>query len=163
MVSGQGLTARPGYLRLCGRESIGSLFTQVLVALSQQPHCYSAESEMEFEPAHFQQAAGLVCYYGQNKFHYLHVSHDETVGKHIRIMTMIPDPLSDAFTAPIALPAGQPIGLRVEVGGARLYFAWRLGEGAWQRLAENFDASILSDEANLPGSPNFTGAFVGMA
>ena len=78
-------------------------------------------------------------------------------------MTMIPDPLSDAFTAPIALPAGQPIGLRVEVGGARLYFAWRLGEGAWQRLAENFDASILSDEANLPGSPNFPGAFLGMA
>ncbi|MEJ8629472.1 hypothetical protein P0F65_05840 [Sphingomonas sp. I4] len=26
-----------------------------------------------------------------------------------------------------------------------------------------FDASILSDEATLPGLPNFTGAFVGMA
>ena len=26
-----------------------------------------------------------------------------------------------------------------------------------------FDASILSDEATLPGQPNFTGAFVGMA
>ncbi|HVW20598.1 MAG TPA: hypothetical protein VHC86_05240 [Opitutaceae bacterium] len=26
-----------------------------------------------------------------------------------------------------------------------------------------FDASILSDDAAIPGSPNFTGAFVGMA
>jgi len=58
------LTARPGYLRLYGRESIGSLFTQALVARRQQSHCYGAETCMDFEPAHFQQAAGLVCYYG---------------------------------------------------------------------------------------------------
>ena len=157
------LTARPGHLRLYGRETIGSLFTQALVARRQQSHHFSAETIMEFEPKHFQQAAGLVCYYGQNKFHYLHVSHDETVGKHIRVMSMIPDPLSDAFTAPIPVPSGRPIGLRVEVDGARLLFAWRVGSDAWQRLPESFDASILSDEANLPGSPNFTGAFVGMA
>ena len=35
--------------------------------------------------------------------------------------------------------------------------------GAWQWLPQQFDASILSDEANAPGQPNFTGAFVGMA
>ncbi len=93
------LTARPGHLRLYGRESIGSLFTQGLVARRQQAHCYSAETIMDFEPAHFQQAAGLVCYYGSNKFHYLHVSHDGTHGKHIRVMSALPDaPVGDAFT-----------------------------------------------------------------
>lgn len=158
------LTARPGHLRLYGRESIGSLFTQALVARRQQAHCYSAQTVLDFEPAHFQQAAGLVCYYGQNKFHYLHVSHDEVAGKHIRVMSALPDaPVGDAFTAPIAIPSGQPVGLRVEVDDERLYFAWRVGEGAWQRIAQTFDASILSDEAQMPGSPNFTGAFVGMA
>jgi xylan 1,4-beta-xylosidase len=30
-------------------------------------------------------------------------------------------------------------------------------------VPQTFDASILSDEAQMPGSPNFTGAFVGMA
>lgn len=158
------LAARPGHLRLHGRESIGSLFTQALVARRQQAHCFSAETVMEFEPAHFQQAAGLVCYYGQNKFHYLHVSHDDAGGKHIRVMSALPDaPVGDAFTAPIGIPSGQRIGLRVEVDAERLYFAYRLGDGAWQRLPEQFDASILSDEAQMPGSPNFTGAFVGMA
>ena len=59
----------PGILRLYGRETIGSLFTQALVARRQQAFCYSAATRMEFEPAHFQQAAGLVCYYNGAKFH----------------------------------------------------------------------------------------------
>jgi xylan 1,4-beta-xylosidase len=157
------LTARPGHLRLYGRETIGSLFTQALVARRQQSHCYSAETGMDFEPAHFQQAAGLVCYYGGNKFHYLHVTHDESCGKHIRVMSALPDaPVGDAFTPPIAIPKG-PVELRVEVDEERLYFAYRLAGSTWQKLPQSFDASILSDEAQQPGSPNFTGAFVGMA
>ena len=157
------LTARPGHLRLYGRETIGSLFTQSLVARRQQSHCYRAETQMDFEPAHFQQAAGLVCYYGGNKFHYLHVTHDETHGRHIRVMSALPDaPVGDAFTPPIAIPKG-PVTLRVEVDEERLTFAYRLGGGAWQLLPQIFDASILSDEAQMPGTANFTGAFVGMA
>jgi xylan 1,4-beta-xylosidase len=157
------LTARPGHLRLFGRETIGSLFTQSLVARRQQAHCYSASTVMDFEPAHYQQAAGLVCYYGGNKFHYLHVSHDETVGKHVRVMSALPDaPVGDAFTSPIPLPAG-PVELRVEVDEERLWFAFRQPGRTWQKLPQTFDGSILSDEAQAPGSPNFTGAFVGMA
>ena len=38
------LSARPGYLRLYGRETIGSLFTQALVARRQQAHCFSAST-----------------------------------------------------------------------------------------------------------------------
>ena len=157
------LTARPGHLRLYGRETIGSLFRQALVARRQQAHCCSASTLMEFEPEHFQQAAGLVCYYGGNKFHYLHVSHDEATGKHVRVMSALPDsPQADAFTTPVAVPSGLPIELRVEVDEERLLFAWRVGSGAWTWLPQ-LDASILSDEATAPGAPNFTGAFVGVA
>jgi len=158
------LAARPGWLRLHGRETIGSLFTQALVARRQQAFCYSAAVRMEFDPGHFQQAAGLVCYYNGAKFHYFHVSRDEAVGRHLRVMSALPDsPSADAFTAPIAIPAG-PIALRVEADYERLRFAYRLdGEGGWTWLPETFDASILSDEASAPGQPNFTGAFVGMA
>jgi len=156
------LGARPGFLRLYGRETIGSIFRQSLVARRQQAHCYSATTAMEFEPAHYQQAAGLVCYYNSAKFHYLHVSHDEEHGRHLRVMSCTPDsPQSDAFTAPIRIPAGR-IELRVEVDFERLRFAYRVGD-SWQFLPELFDASILSDEATAPGAPNFTGAFVGLA
>jgi xylan 1,4-beta-xylosidase len=160
------LTARSGHLRLFGRETIGSLFRQSLVARRQQSHCFSAATVVEFEPEHFQQMAGLVCYYNSAKFHYFYISHDETTGKHLRVMSCLPDsPQSDAFTPPIAIPAGKPVHLRVEVDYERLHFAYRV-EGVdkdWRWLPQQFDASILSDEASAPGQPNFTGAFVGMA
>jgi xylan 1,4-beta-xylosidase len=160
------LTARPGFLRLYGRETIGSLFRQSLVARRQQAHCLSAATVVEFEPQHYQQSAGLVCYYNSAKFHYLYLSHDETSGKHLRVMSCVPDsPQTDAFTPPIRIAAGRPVHLRVEVDYERLHFAYRV-EGVdkdWRWLPQQFDASILSDEATAPGQPNFTGAFVGMA
>ncbi|MBL8550105.1 MAG: glycoside hydrolase family 43 protein [Hyphomonadaceae bacterium] len=157
------LTERKGWLRLHGRETLGSLFTQSLVARRWQAHTFGASTLLDFEPAHFQQAAGLVCYYGGAKFHYLHVTHDDTHGKHIRVMSALPDsPQADAFTPPAPVPLG-PIELRVEVDFERLLFAWRMPGRDWRVLPQTFDASILSDEATAPGAPNFTGAFVGMA
>jgi xylan 1,4-beta-xylosidase len=157
------LSARKGHLRLFGRESIGSIFSQSLVARRQQAHCFSVSTVMAFEPDHFQQMAGLVCYYNSTKFHYLYVSRD-TSGKHLRVMSALPDQvMADAFTPPIPIESGVPIELRVDVDYERLLFAWRIGSGSWQWLPQVFDASILSDEATTPGLPNFTGAFVGMA
>jgi xylan 1,4-beta-xylosidase len=158
------LTARPGHLRLYGRETVGSTFRQSLVARRWQAHCFSAATQIEFEPKHFQQMAGLICYYGQPKFHYFYISTDETHGKHLRVMSSLPDsPVGDAFTTPIPLPRGRPVQLRCEVDEERLLFAYRLSGADWNWLPQHFDASILSDEATAPGAPNFTGAFVGMA
>jgi xylan 1,4-beta-xylosidase len=160
------LTARPGFLRLFGRETIGSLFKQSLVARRQQAHCSSAATVVEFEPEHFQQNAGLVCYYNSAKFHYFFISCDETFGKHLRVMSCLPDSTqTDALTPPIAIPAGKPVHLRAEIDYERLHFAYHL-EGVdkeWHWLPQQFDASILSDEATAPGQANFTGAFIGMA
>ncbi len=159
------LTARPGFLRLFGRETIGSLFRQSLVARRQQSHCFNASTVVEFEPQHFQQMAGLVCYYNSAKFHYLQISHDDKIGKHLRVMSCLPDsPQSDAFTPPVAIPAGKSVHLRVEIDFERLHFAYKIegSDDQWKWLPQQFDASILSDEATAPGLPNFTGAFVGM-
>ena len=111
-------------------------------------------TSVEFEPEHFQQSAGLVCYYNGSKFHYLFVSKDDATGKHIRVMSALPDsPQADAFTTPIAIPEDRPVELRVEVDYERLRFAYRIDGGQWRWLPEQFDASILSDEATQPGMP----------
>ncbi len=160
------LTARPGHLRLFGRESIGCLFKQSLVARRQQAFCYSAETIVEFEPEHFQQLAGLTCYYNSSKFHYLHISHDEKSGKYLSVMSSIPDAAqADAFTPPIPIPPGKAVRMRVEVDFERLYFAYQVVgvDNDWRWIPRQFDASILSDEASAIGQPNFTGAFVGVA
>lgn len=157
------LTARPGWLRLYGAETIGSQYRQALVARRLQSFCVHVETQVDYEPAHFQQAAGLVCYYGGTKFHYLHISHDEGCGKHLRVISALPDSTqADAFTDPIPLPPG-PVTLRAEIDYQRLRFAFRVDGDDWVWLPQVFDASILSDEATSPGAPNFTGAFVGMA
>lgn len=156
------LTARPGYLRLIGRETVGSMFRQALVARRQQSLCYSASTRMEFEPEDFQQMAGLICYYNASKYHYLYVSRDEALGKCVGVITCNPDVgVPDVVTRLAAIPEGAPVELRVEVDYERLEFAFRVGGGEWQWIPGPFDASFLSDEAGPPG-PNFTGAFVGM-
>ena len=117
---------------------------------------------LDYDPQHYQQSAGLVCYYNAAKFHYLYVSTDEDYGRHLRVMSALPDGnAADAFTTPIPLPPG-PVQLRVEVDDQRLLFGYCLDGAAWTWLPEIFDASILSDEAATPATANFTGAFVGM-
>ncbi|WCM29037.1 glycoside hydrolase family 43 protein [Sphingomonas sp. QA11] len=159
------LTAHPGHLRLHGRESLGSLFEQALVARRQQAFCYSAGTVVEFDPQSYQQAAGLICYYNSSKFHYLFVTAGEHGGRQIQVMSALPDsPQADAFSQIHDIAAQGRIHLRAEVDYERLRFAFRVeGDSEWTWLREQFDASILSDEASAPGLPNFTGAFVGMA
>ena len=156
------LTERPGHLRLFGRETIGSLFRQSLIARRIQSHCCSIQTKIEFEPTHFQHIAGLVLYYNGSKFHYFHVSHDEQLGKHLRVMSALPDQVAaDTFTNLISVPAGA-LELRAEIDFERLRFGYRMQGTPWNWLPEILDASILSDEASAPGMPNFTGAFAGV-
>ena len=157
------LTDRPGHLRLYGRESVGSSFRQALVARRQEHFRYTATTRVAFEPADFQQAAGLICYYNSTKFHYLHITRDHGA-RQLAVMSAWPHDGSCTTTlVASALPDGA-IDLRVEVTDDQLRFGWR-GEAdeAWQDAPETLDASILSDEASLGGLPNFTGTFVGMA
>ncbi|EGF90047.1 beta-xylosidase [Asticcacaulis biprosthecium C19] len=156
------LSARPGHLTLFGCESIGSLFEQSLVGRRQTSFCYEATTVVDFEPESFQQSAGLVCYYNSTKFHYAYISLDEVAGRHLCVMSALPDPACpEALSRLYPLPDG-PVELRVVSDGRQLRFSYRTG-GAWQDLEEVFDATCLSDEATLPGHPSFTGTFVGMA
>jgi xylan 1,4-beta-xylosidase len=157
------LTERPGHLRIYGRESIGSPFRQGLVARRQQSHSFSARTSVDFNPQDFQHMAGLVCYYNSSKFHYLYITNDETLGRHLRVMSFLPDQVqTDSFTPPIPISRKVPIHLRVEVDFERLNFGYSFDGETWNWLPEQLDASILSDEATAPGLPNFTGAFVGV-
>ncbi|WP_343525390.1 glycoside hydrolase family 43 protein [Sphingomonas sp.] len=158
------LTERPGHLRLYGRETIGSHFTQALVARRQTAFRYDARTRIDFAPAHFQQAAGLVCYYNSTKYVFLHLTADDAGARVIQVLSVLPiGEGRSLLTPPVAVPEG-PVELRAEVDHERLRFAFRAGGAVdWQWLPETFDASLLSDEATLPGLPNFTGSFVGMA
>ena len=159
------LTARPGWLRLYARESIGSWFEQALVARRQEHFVYRAETELDFHPYAFQQAAGLTAYYNRTKFHCLALGWDEKVGRSLTILSCEGDypegRLTFPLEAPISVGAKGTIRLAVSVNQARLEFAYALN-GEWRRVGPVLDASILSDEAGGGEHRSFTGAFVGV-
>lgn len=70
------LTARPGYLRLYGNDSLNSTFTQSTVARRWQHFTFRAETRMQFSPVHFQQSAGLTCYYNSKNWSYCFVDYE---------------------------------------------------------------------------------------
>lgn len=158
------LSARPGHLRLFGRESIGSWFEQALVARRQEHFVFTAETMVDFEPQHFQQAAGLVLYYNRHKFHFLAVTHTPKLGRCLMVMSCPGDwpdgRMTFPLAAPIALPDG-PVRLTARVDHAVLRFAYDAGDGS-RTLDLELDASIVSDEPGRGEHGSFTGAFVGM-
>jgi len=160
------LTEQPGYLRLFGRESLGSHFYQSLVARRQQHFSYQAHTCVQFEPEHFQHMAGLVCYYNASKFHYLYIARDDEVGKHLAVMSCEGEILLEAsfpgYEHRTSLPEDQEVYLRVRVKHGSLVFSWSLDGLEWTELEPVLDASLLSDEAGRGEGAQFTGAFVGM-
>ncbi|SEN88808.1 xylan 1,4-beta-xylosidase [Amphibacillus marinus] len=157
------LKARPGYLRISGRESLTSLFTQALVARRWQHFRFIAETKIEFEPTTFQQSAGLVNYYNTENWSYLNITHNEEKGRILDIMvsdnTVFSQPLKGAE---ITLSAQQTaVYLRVIVNNNDYYYAFSLDGTAWTNIGPVFKSYKLSDDY-IQGGGFFTGAFVGM-
>lgn len=161
------LSERPGWLRLQGGESLTSTFGQSLVARRVDSLEFTAETGVDFAPDHFQQLAGLVCYYNTKLWHYLHISRDEEKGRVLAILTNDHMRFSSAGSS-IPLPdTGTPVRLRAEGSGGRLVFTFSVDNGTtWTAAGPSLDLSILSDDyATRYPEPGwgFTGAFVGMA
>jgi xylan 1,4-beta-xylosidase len=159
------LTAKPGALRLYGRESVGSWFEQALVARRQEHFALRVETEVDFRPSIFQQAAGLTHYYNRHKFHFLAVSFDEQRGRMLTVMSCLGDwpdgKLSFPLAEAIELPGEKPVGLAAEIDGAKLQFFYR-PDDSWLQVGPVLDASLISDEAGRGEHGSFTGAFLGM-
>ena len=161
------LTERPGYLRLFGREAIGSWFEQALVARRATDFSYVASTIMEFEPTSFQQCAGLVVYYNRHKFHYLNVTFDEDLGRILSLQSCAGDwpenRLSFGLDKALPLPESGPVYLQVKVEDERLQFFYAAGEAPPAAVGPVLDAAELSDEGGRGEHASFTGTFVGMA
>lgn len=156
------LSARRGFLRLKGGESLESNFNQALVARRQQAFRCTATTLLEFEPATFLQMAGLVCYYSTKLYHYLCMSVDEKLGTCLYIQTAddgrIVYPLGESV---VSLDGASRVYLRADLDFAVLRFSYSLDGTAWKSIGGELDASILSDDYG--DDWGFTGAFIGMA
>ncbi len=152
-------------LTLIGRESLGSWFEQALVARRQRHFAYAAETELDFAPDHYQQAAGLTTYYNRHKLHALMLTNEPGIGRALTIFSCPGDWPNAGLqhpADPVAVAEG-PVHLRVTVDRTEQQFWWRQGDSDWQKIGPVLDAAVISDEGGRGEHGSFTGAFVGMA
>lgn len=162
------LNDRPGYLRLYGKESLSSFHRQSLIARKVQHFNIEVRTALEFEPANFQQMAGLVFYYNTAHWIYFHImGHHKDSNKHLQILICDNFEIKEVLDAPISFELSQTVLLKALMQRAQLQFYVASAPEKWQEIGPVLDASILSDDYVRTGSdryrPAFTGAFVGLA
>jgi len=154
------LTERPGWLRLRGRESLHSLFAQSLVAKRLQAFRCTVETCLEFEPTHFTQSAGLICWYDTRTHYYLRVTRHETLGRILGIVLTDDGAYDELAESTLAINGWRQVYLRAEIDRARLQFSASPDGQAWQLIGPALDASKLSDDYG--SILHFTGAMIGL-
>lgn len=153
------LAARPGYLRMYGRSGLASKFSQTLIARRMTEYHMEASAYMEFEPEVFKQMAGLILMYDTDNYLYLHVSHDEDVGKCITLLKAENRKYSYLMDY-VPIKPGEAVSLKLKLDGSRVQFFYGCEEGKWTAAGEPVNAGFLSDEACEEGW--FTGTMIGI-
>ena len=150
-------------LKLQGNDSLTSLFHQSLIARRFSSFDFETKTNLIFEPYHYSQTAGLVCYYNTKVFHYLYVGYDEI--KKQRIINILTndnlefnEPLQGQY---IYVPQNtNEIQLKVIVCQENLQFMYSFDNEHFNNIGPILDTSILSDEHALGWA--YTGAMVGI-
>jgi len=157
------LKARKGYLRLYGRESLTSQFTQAFLARRWQAFNFDAETKVEFNPVNFQQMAGLCCYYNTMNWTTLHITWNEEKGKVLDLMTAENGDFANPLAGKeIAIPAdAAAVYIRVQVREFSYTYSYSFDGQNWNEVPVKLDTYKLSDDF-VSGGGFFTGAFVGM-
>lgn len=154
------LTERPGWLRMYGRSGLASRFSQTLVARRVTEYHMEADTCVDFEPEVFKQMAGLILMYDTDNYLYLHITHDEDLGKCITLLKAE----NKKYEYPvqyIPLEAGKDVLLRLKLQGTGVQFSYGYrGTEVLQEIGPCIDAGFLSDEACQEGW--FTGSMVGI-
>ncbi|QMV43989.1 glycoside hydrolase family 43 protein [Cohnella cholangitidis] len=154
------LTERQGYLRIRGRESLSSLHRQSLIGRRQQSIYCEAETELEFEPEHFQQMAGMILYYDTKDYVYLRISRDERLGKFLGIVRSVNGVIESLSDSEVSIDGTMRCRLKVVIEAEYAQFYYSLDDREWHQIGSKLDILHLSDESKI--ALRFTGNFIGL-
>lgn len=153
------LEERPGWLRMYGRSGLSSHFSQTLIARRMTEYHVEAETCLFFEPEVFKQMAGLILMYDTDNYLYLHISHDEDVGKCITLLKA-ENKKYEYLTGYIPLEPGRDVVLGLSVRGTEAQFSFGFRGEEMEKIGPCVNAGFLSDEACQEGW--FTGTMIGI-
>ncbi|MBN2801667.1 MAG: glycoside hydrolase family 43 protein [Deltaproteobacteria bacterium] len=154
------LDARPGFLRITGRESLYSKHHQSLVARRITNLNTGASCSTEFYPETFSQMAGLIFYYDTTNHHYLRITKNSSGERTVGIITCDGGEHREYPDYETVLPKEGEIFLKGVMTGSTLQFYYGTIKEQWIKLGTPLDATVISDENKA--EVKFTGAFAGM-
>ncbi|KFI92302.1 xylan 1,4-beta-xylosidase [Bifidobacterium saguini DSM 23967] len=161
------LTARPGWLRLKGGQTLCSLFKQSLFARRWQSYDFDAETVLDFDPKNYQQQAGLVLFYDTDNWIYAYVSFD-TEGTDRRVVQVLQNDHGNLTQGSELVPLEDgPVRLKVEVRHDKANFLFAQGENMygdnpeWKAVGGDQPADHISDDYLEKHSNPFRCAFTG--
>lgn len=155
------LSARPGYLRLLGRESLTSNHNPSLIARRLTAFNATITTKLDFAADRYQHLAGLTCYYEPSNFYSIYKTYSEELDSNVvAISGYVNKEFTDGGKALAVVEKDAPVYLRAEVMTDKLQFSFSKDGKHFEKLGPVFDMTTLSDEAVDFGE--FTGTFVGM-
>ncbi|MBN2717209.1 MAG: glycoside hydrolase family 43 protein [Deltaproteobacteria bacterium] len=154
------LAARPGFLRIWGRESLNSRHRQSLIARRIVHFDTSAACAVDFQPETFQHMAGLIFYYDTTNHHYLYITCNNDGQRVLGIITADGGQHIEYPNAVVALPDTGTVYLKGVMHGATLQFYYATSPQKWIAIGRPLDATILADEHKA--EVKFTGAYAGI-
>lgn len=155
------LSARPGYLRLRGRESLTSTHHPSLIARRLTSINATVTTKMEFSADFYQQLAGLTFYYESSNYYSIYKTYSEEHKCNIvTVNGLVNRNYIDGDNAYAVVDKEAPVYLRAQAEGDRLQFSFSTDGEVFTKLGPAFDLTTLSDEASSFGE--FTGTFVGV-
>ncbi len=161
------LIERKSHLRIYGRESLTSRFTQAHVARRWQSMNFEAEIKLSFYPKDFQQSAGLTLYYNTDNWIFLSVTADDNKNRIIKLSHLDKGEIYNEYLDDVKIPEGlEYVYLRANVLNEKICFSYSFDAHRYIAVDKEFYSGQLSDDyvgKTSSAVACFTGAFVGMA
>lgn len=157
------LTARPGWLRLYGADSMRSTFLKSILAHRQQSFFCAAQTKVDFFPENFQQLAGLTYYYDELCNYTLYITADEVLGRVLTLVCTVLGKESQPLGVGIRLPETGSVWMKVVTQKETAQFFYSLDGEHFEAVGPVLDATVLSDDIYAEiGEMRFTGAYLGI-
>lgn len=155
------VSARQGYVRIRGQESLTSLHKASILARKLTSVHAMVTAKMEFVPQVYQHSAGLVLYYDNMNFLYLRKYYSETLRQSAISVIQLENGEKTEYLDTRIPVKDQPIYFRLYIKGRDTWFAWSYTGEDYEKIGHVFDTTKFSDEYCKYGE--FTGTMAGIA
>ena len=151
---------RPGYVRIRGQESFGSLNKVSILARKLTSPKVCVTTKMEFTPKVYQHSAGLMMCYDNMNYIYLRKYYSETLGGSALAILQLENGDKREFGESRIAVDDRPIYLRLSVEDRYTWFQWSYDGVSYNKIGPTFNTTRFSDEYCKYGE--FTGTLVGI-